>query len=508
MPMLGSLTTYPLFINGRRREPSIYQYMPVTNPATGHIIGQVAMGDEADVDLAVESAAAAFAKPEWRKMPVVERSTLLYALGNAVLANARELAELEVASSGGTISRIMGMDIPAVADLFFVLAQEVKTFPMVETLSPRPLSELIHTQVRREPVGICGLITAWNFPLLLLAWKLAPALAAGNTVVIKPAELTPASTFRMVELLDELLPAGVLNIVTGLGGTVGEAMIRHPKIDKISFTGSTAVGKHIQKVAAESLKRVALELGGKGPAIVMPDVEIERVAYGVLFAFLLNAGQACESGTRLLVHEDIHDTLLQKMVEVAGQIVIGNPIEPGTSIGPMSSEMHFNKVMSYIESARAQGARIVCGGCRVEVPGCEGGYFIGPTIIADATNDMEHVREEIFGPVISVIKYKTLDEAIAIANDSSYGLSAGIWAEDVVQAQVTAQELRAGSVWINDWHMLRNDAPFGGFKQSGYGREMSKHGLSAYTELKAVSTAFERVPAKKPGYHLVHKNFG
>ncbi len=337
MAMLANLTTYPLFINGRRQEPSIHQYMPVTNPATGHIIGQVAMGDEADVDLAVESAVAAFAKPEWRKMPIAERSSLLYALGNVVLANARELAELEVASSGGTISRIMGMDIPAVADLFFLLAQEVKTFPMVENLSPRPLSEPIHTQVRREPVGICGLITAWNFPLLLLAWKLAPALAAGNAVVIKPAELTPTSTFRMVELLNELLPPGVLNIVTGLGGTVGEAMIRHPKVDKISFTGSTAVGKHIQKVAAESLKRVALELGGKGPAIVMPDVEVERVAYGALFAFLLNAGQACESGTRLLVHEDIYDILLQKMVEVAGQIIIGNPIEPGTSIGPMSS---------------------------------------------------------------------------------------------------------------------------------------------------------------------------
>lgn len=506
--MPGGLVKYPLFINGGRREPGCHEYMPVINPATGHILGQVAMGDEQDVDLAVESAVAAFAKPEWRRMPVAERSALLYALGNIVLANAQELCELEVASSGGTISRVMGMDIPAVADLFFVLAKEIKTFPMVESLAPRPLSEPVHTQVWREPVGVCGLITAWNFPLLLLAFKLVPALAAGNTVVIKPSELTPTSTFRMAELLNELLPPGVLNVVTGLGGTVGESIVRHPKINKVSFTGSTAVGKHIQKVAAESLKRVALELGGKGPAIVLPDADIERVAYGALYGFLLHAGQACESGTRLLVHEDIYDALLQRMTEVSGQIVIGNPMEPGTSIGPMSSEMHFNKVISYVESARAEGARVVCGGRRVEVPGCEGGYFVGPTIIADATNDMKHAREEIFGPVISVIKYKTLDEAITIANDTNYGLSAGIWTENVVQAQVIAQELRAGSIWINDWHMLRTDAPFGGFSQSGYGLEMSRHSLSAYTEMKVVSTAFERVPAKKPGHHLVHKNFG
>lgn len=507
MTMLGELPMYPLFINGDRQEPSSHEYMPVTNPATGSIVGQIAMGDEADVDCAVEAAAAAFARPEWRRMPVEERSKLLYALGNTVLSNAQELGELEVACSGGTVTRVMGMDILAVADLFFVLAEEVKTFPLVESLPPRPLPEPVHTQVWREPVGVCGLITAWNFPMLLLAWKLAPALAAGNTVVVKPSELTPTSTFRLAELFNELLPPGVLNVVTGMGGTVGEAMVKHPNIDKISFTGSTGVGKHVQKAAAESLKRVTLELGGKGPAIVMPDAEIERVAYGALYGVLLNAGQACESGTRLLVHEDIYDALLQRMVEVAGQIVVGNPLSPETGIGPMSSELHFNKVISYINSAREQGARIVCGGGRVEVVGCEGGYFVAPTIIADATNDMEHVRDEIFGPVISLIKYKTLEEATAIANDTNYGLSAGVWSKDVVQAQEIARELRAGSVWINDWHMLRSDAPFGGFKQSGYGREMGHYSLSAYTELKAVSTAFERVPAKKPAFHLVHKKF-
>lgn len=501
-----NLPKIPLYINGEATEPANGGYMSVQNPSTGEPIAQVAVATEGDVDIAVNAAASAFSDPAWRKMPVSERSKLLYKLGNIVLANAQELAELEIASSGGTISRVMGMDILAVADLFFVLAEEIKEYPFVESLPPRPLPEPVHTQVRREPVGVCGLITAWNFPMLLFSWKVAPALAAGNTVVVKPSELTPSSTYRLAELFNEVLPNGVLNVITG-GAEAGQALVAHSKVDKISFTGSTAVGKEITRTAADTLKRVTLELGGKGPGIVLPDADIERVAYGSLFGVLLNAGQACESGTRLLVHEDIYDDLVKRMVEVAENIVVGNPAEPSTSMGPMSTEQHYNKVMSYIDSALTQGGYIETGGNRVDVDGCEGGFFIAPTIITNADNSMTHVCEEIFGPVISVIKFRDLDEALAIANDTSYGLSAGIWTQNIVLAQKLAEDMRAGSIWINDWHMLRTDAPFGGFKQSGYGRELGKYSLASYTEVKAVSTSFEQIPVKKPHYHMVHKAF-
>lgn len=501
-----NLAKIPLFINGEATEPAEERYIPVQNPSTGEAIAKVAVASEGDVDIAVNAAADAFSDPAWRKMPVSERSKLLYKLGHIVLENSQELAELEIASSGGTVSRVMGMDILAIADLFFLLAEEIKVYPFVESLPPRPLPEPVHTQVKREPVGVCGLITAWNFPMLLFSWKVAPALAAGNTVVVKPSELTPSSTYRLAELFNEVLPNGVLNIITG-GPETGEALVAHPKVDKVSFTGSTDVGKKIARTAADTLKRVTLELGGKGPAIVFPDADIERVAYGSLFGVLLNAGQACESGTRLLVHEDIHDALVKRMVEVAENIVVGNPTEPSTSVGPMTTEQHYNKVMSYIDSALIDGAYVETGGCRVDVEGCEGGFFIAPTIITNADNSMSHVCEEIFGPVISIIKYRDLDEAVAIANDTAYGLSAGIWSQDVVRAQKVAEDLRAGSVWINDWHMLRTDAPFGGFKQSGYGREMGKYSLDSYTEIKAVATSFEQIPAKKPHYHMVHKTF-
>jgi aldehyde dehydrogenase (NAD+) len=439
-------------------------------------------------------------------MAISERSKLLYKLAQLIGANATELAELEVASSGGTISRVMGLDIPLAMDLLMTLAEEIKQFPFVETLSPKPLPEPVHTQVWREPIGVCGLIIPWNFPLLLLLFKLAPALATGNTVVVKPSELTPTSTLRLAEIFSAVLPAGVFNVVNGMGPEVGEAMSLHPDIDKISFTGSGAIGRRVQKNAADSLKRVTLELGGKGPAIVLPDADLERVAYGSLYGVLLNAGQACESGTRLLVHESIYEPLVDKLVELSAKVPLGNPADPATGMGPMSSHTHGGKVLEYIESARKVGARIACGGSRVTVPGCEGGFFVEPTVIADVSNDMKVAREEIFGPVISVIKYQTVEEAIALANDSDYGLSAGVWTEDVVGAQDVARALRAGSVWINDWHMIRADAPFGGYKQSGYGREMGRYSLGSYLETKAVSTAFERDSGKKAMHNLVHKH--
>lgn len=508
MSTATSLPRFPLFINGERSEPSTGDYIDVTNPATGVAIAQVPNGAMEDVDRAVSAARVAFDQGDWRKMAPQERSKVLYKIASLIMANAQELAMLEVAASGGTISRVVALDIPAVVDLFMTLAEEIKDYPFVENLPPRPLPEPVHTQVFKEPIGVCGLITAWNGPLLLAGMKLAPALAAGNTVVIKPATITPTSTLRLIEIIAEALPKGVVNVVTGPGAKIGDALTSHPGVDKISFTGSTEVGRSIQKMAADSLKRVTLELGGKGAAIVMPDADLERTAYGALFGVYLNSGQACESGTRLLVHESIHDQLLDKLASISNAMVLGDPMDPATGMGPMSTGSHCSKVLGYIESAVAEGARIVCGGKRAQVSGCEGGFFVEPTVISDVTNDMKVAREEIFGPVISVIKYRTTEEAIAIANDSDYGLSAGVWTEDVVQAQAIARDLRAGSIWINDWHMMRTDAPFGGYKQSGYGREFGKYSLASYLETKAVSTSFERNVHQKPLYRVLHNNLG
>ncbi len=495
---------YPLIINGERCEPHSGNYADVVNPATGAVVGRAAMGDATDVDRAVAAARAAFNDRAWRQMPPAERSKLLYRCAQLVVANAPELIRLEVSCSGATVTRASNMDIPAVADLWMNLAEAVKTYPFVEVQSPRPLPEAWHSQIWREPIGVCGLITAWNFPLLLFSFKVGPALAAGNTIVLKPAETTPTSSIRLVEILQEVLPPGVLNIVNGDGPVVGEAMSLHPDIDKISFTGSTRIGRVVQTNCATTLKRCTLELGGKGPGIVLPDADLDMVAQGALWGVYMNAGQACESGTRLLVHEDVYDDLLAKLAQKTASVVVGNPADPATGMGPMTSEAHFHKVLGYIESGVAQGARIVCGGKPAEVPGCEGGFFVQPTVLADVTNDMKVAREEIFGPVLSVIRYRTVDEAIAIANDTEYGLSAGVWTGDLVEAQRIARDLRAGSVWINDWHMMRTDAPFGGYKQSGYGREMSSHSIDAYVETKAVAMSFERLPQRKGMQRIVH----
>jgi len=501
---MSEIPLYPLIINGERCEPRSGEYADVINPADGQVVGRAAMGNAADVDVAVAAARAAFNNRTWRHMPPAERSKVLYQCAQVVMANAMELITLEVSCSGATINRASNLDIPAVADLWMNLAEAVKTYPFVETQSPRPLPEQWHSQVWKEPIGVCGLITAWNFPLLLFSWKVGPALAAGNTIVIKPAETTPTSSLRLVELLQQVLPPGVLNIVNGDGAVVGEAMSLHPDIDKISFTGSTRIGRVVQTNCATTMKRCTLELGGKGPGIVMPDANLDMVAQGALWAVYMNAGQACESGTRLLVHEDVYDELLDKLAAKSATVVVGNPADPATGVGPMSTETHFHKVMGYIESGVAEGARIVCGGKPAEVAGCEGGFYIEPTVLADVSNDMKVAREEIFGPVLCVIKYATTDEAIDIANDSEYGLSAGVWTTDLVEAQRIARELRAGSVWVNDWHMMRTDAPFGGYKQSGYGRELGRYSIDSYVETKAVSMSFEREPAKKGMQRIVH----
>ena len=504
----NTLVNYPHIINGKAAPSLSGETMNVVNPASGEVISTASLGGVEDVDTAVQAAKQAFANKAWRDMPPEERSKILYRCAHVVAENAAELISLEIACSGATITRASNMDIPAVVDLWMNLAESIKTYPLLDNLPPRLLPEQWHTQVIKEPIGVCGLITAWNFPLLLFSWKVGPALAAGNTMVVKPSELTPTSSIRLTELLQQVLPPGVLNIVNGTGPIVGNALCSHPDVDKISFTGSGNTGRHIQKTCADTFKRCTMELGGKGPSIVMADANLDMVAQGALFGVFMNAGQACESSTRLLVHESVYDELLEKLVNRTNDIVVGDPTNPSTSMGPMSTPEHCQKVLNYIKSGVDEGAKLLCGGREVQVQNLEGGHYIEPTIFVDVTNDMRIAREEIFGPVLSVIKFSSTEEALKIANDSNYGLSAGIWSGDLVNAQILARELRAGSIWINDWHMLRTDAPFGGYKQSGYGRELGRYSIDGYLETKTVNTSFERQPEKKIMHRLAYPTLG
>ncbi|GAB3377143.1 aldehyde dehydrogenase family protein [Spongiibacter taiwanensis] len=492
-------------IAGEWREPLSASYMSVISPVNGQVVTEIPKSDEGDVNDAVAAARAAFESAAWREITIEDRSNILTAIAHAIGANAVELAKLDVDCCGGTITRLSSFDVPAAIDIFMFYANAVMSYPFVQHGAGRPLPELWHAEIFKEPVGVCGLITAWNAPLLLLAMKLAPALAAGCTVVVKPSELTPTSALRLAEIVADILPPGVVNVVTGEGSVVGEAMSLHPGIDKISFTGSTRIGERIQRNGSTTTKRVALELGGKGAGIVMPDADLDLTIQGAAFGVLLNTGQACESGTRLLVHKDMYQSFTARLAEFMSGFKSGNPYNPDTGIGAVSSKAHLDKILAYVASARDEGASILCGGHAEVVEGCESGFYMQPTVIANASNDMTVAKEEIFGPVITVIPYSTIDEAVNIANDTCYGLSAGIWTGDIAGAQSLARRLDAGSVWINDWHMIRSDLPFGGYKRSGIGREMGFSGLEAYLETKVVTTSFERDPRKKALHSVVLK---
>lgn len=477
------------FINGEWVPASNGEMMDIVNPADGKVSAQVAKSTEKEAILAVTGAKEAFKSGVWSKMPMNERASILKSFAGLIQQHADEIVYLEGISSGGTL-RKLGGDIYTIV---FNLLQTIEMAQEVELVEKLPINAAMggsNNDVVKEPLGVVAAITPWNFPLMLAMWKIAPALIMGNSVIVKPASQTPLGTLKLAELAHKAgVPAGVFNVVAGPGKAVGDTLVKHPDVRKVTFTGSTEVGRTIMKQGADTIKRVTLELGGKSAAIVMPDADLELAIPGIIFGSMYNSGQACESGTRVLVHRSIYEDVLEKLAVQAQKIKVGYPMLQETGMGPVVSKNQFDSVMGYIQAGIDEGARLITGGKAAVVEGSEGGYYIEPTIFADVTNDMKIAREEIFGPVLSILKYETTEEAIEIANDSIYGLAGGVWSRNIEEAQRIANELQAGTIWINDWHAFRNDAPFGGYKQSGIGRELGKQIFAEYTETKHIHTS-------------------
>ncbi|MCG8371155.1 MAG: aldehyde dehydrogenase family protein [Proteobacteria bacterium] len=459
----------------------------VTSPATGELVATAAKGTAAHAEAAIQAARQSYEKGEWRNLPAEKRADLLEEISEQMSLQLDELSDLQCRENGATIRQALAFHIGYSISHLRYFADLTRTFPFEESGPLLRYPTLACGTTRREPIGVCGAIVPWNFPLLLALWKIAPALAAGNSIVVKPDEKTPLTLLAFARIARECgLPDGVLNVVTGDGPDVGGALAGHPDVRKIAFTGSTAVGRIIQRQAASNVKRVTLELGGKGPNIVLADADTDIAVDGALFAFLLYSGQACESGTRLLLPSGIHDEFLERLVERAKTVKLGDPLDFDTDMGPVISPEQQRRILGYIASGKSEGATLRLGGGVPQGAAFENGYWVEPTIFSDVTNDMTIAREEIFGPVLCVMRYESEEEAIAIANDTEYGLSAGVWSRDIERAMEIANRLEAGTVWINDWHMVNCQYPFGGYKQSGLGRELGPDALTEYTEAKFV----------------------
>jgi aldehyde dehydrogenase (NAD+) len=473
-----------LLIDGKWQDSRSGKTFATVNPATEEVIAEVAEGDAADIDLAVKAARKAFDSGPWRKMDARDRGRLLYKLADLIEENVDDLAELETLDNGKPISESRNADLPLVIDCLRYYAGWADKIHG-QTV---PIRGNYFCYTRREPTGVAGQIIPWNFPMLMVAWKWGPALAAGCTIVMKPAEQTPLSVLRLGELAMEAgFPAGVINIVNGFGETAGDALVKHKAVDKIAFTGSTEVGQLIMKNAAGTLKRVTLELGGKSPNIVFEDADIDAAVKGAMIGMYLNQGQCCCAGSRLFVQENAYDRMVEAMAKATESRKLGDPFDPATEQGPQVDKAQFDKILSYIEQGRSQGARCVTGGERYG----KTGYFIKPTIFADVKDDMKIAVDEIFGPVLTVMKFKSIEEAVERANSTDYGLAAAVWTRDIGKAHSIANRIRAGTVWINCYDVFDAAAPFGGFKRSGLGRELGEKAIDNYTEMKTVTVSLD-----------------
>ncbi|MEP7261352.1 MAG: aldehyde dehydrogenase [Usitatibacter sp.] len=474
---------YQLRIGGASVDPFSSQWFETHNPYTGKAWAQIPRCDARDVDRAVTAAHSAFTEGPWAQMTATQRGMLLHRLGDLIARDGAKLAETEVRDNGKLLSE-MGAQLNYIPQWYYYfggLADKIQGTTL-------PLDKKGYFSfTRNEPLGVVAAITPWNSPLLLASWKIAPALAAGNTVVIKPSEFTSASTLEFAALFDEAgFPPGVFNVVTGYGSEVGAPLVEHPLVRKVSFTGSDATGRAINVAAARQFKHASMELGGKSPNIVFADADIDQAVFGAISGIFAATGQTCIAGSRLLVQESIHDVFVEKLLAVARTAKMGDPMDLTTQVGPVTTPPQFAKILDYIEVAKKEGAKLLLGGERCDVPGSTGGWFVQPTIFGNVTNDMRIAQEEVFGPVLSIIRFKDEAEALRIANDVRFGLAAAVWTTDIGCALRMSEKLQAGTVWVNTYRAVSFMAPFGGYKDSGLGRESGIDAIREYLQVKTV----------------------
>lgn len=492
-----------LYIDGDFVDSCSGETYQSTNPATGEVIAECAWGGRADAEKAIAAARRAFDSGPWPRMSADERKALLYKLADLISSERDELALMDCKDAGALINKAKTDVALAVMQLkyFAEMAMQFDGKPHPLEGMQKAGRSFVHTV--REPVGVCGQIIPWNFPITMAVWKLGPALATGNTLVLKCAPETPVSALNIARLCHAAgFPNGVINIITG-DVEAGETIVKSPLVDKIAFTGSTEVGREIMRVAADNMKRITLECGGKSANIVLDDADLSIAVDGSLYATFFHAGQICESGTRLFLSRTRHDAFVAEMVEKVRRMKIGDPMDPETTVGPVVSQKQMERVLRYVDIGKSEGAKVAIGGKRAVAGNLARGFFIEPTIFVDVTNDMTIAREEIFGPVLSVLQYKDTDDAVRLANDNQFGLAAGVWSKDEAKAQQVASRLKAGWVWINEWHVLAVAAPFGGYKNSGLGREFGEEGLNAYTEVKTIYQDDAKVRDKKFWYDIL-----
>ncbi len=477
------MTIKKQFINGKWVLSESNERRTIINPYNQEVIAKVTESNETDTKAAIQAARKAFDNGDWPNLPATERGQIVHKIADLIERDKEELAELESLDTGKTLEESR-WDMDDIAGVFRYYAEIADKDGGEMIASPIPNTT---SKVVKEPVGVCGLITPWNYPLLQASWKLAPALAAGNTLVMKPSEITPLTSIKVFELIEEAgVPAGVANLVLGTGNTVGAELSNSRDVDLISFTGGLETGKKIMQAASINVKKIALELGGKNPNIIFADADFETAVDQVLNGVFFHAGQICSAGTRLLIEESIHDEFVDALVARIKNIKLGNGFDESTQMGPLISAEHLNKVSNYVENGIKEGATLAIGGKRPDDPELQNGFFYLPTIFTNCTTDMDVVQNEAFGPVITVEKFTTEEEAAKLANDSIYGLSGGVWTEDITKAERCVAKMRMGTVWINDFNSYFPHAPWGGYKQSGIGRELGKLGLDEYTETKHI----------------------
>lgn len=481
------MSDYQIYIGGEFSEAASGESFETFDPSTGQAWATVARGGKEDASRAIDVAYETHKSGVWSSMSGEKRGEIVDQIAAKIMSASAKLAELESRDSGGTMKKSQFADVPGAANAFSFFAQMARENPDVEPLEPTPMPGPSENYVHREPYGVCAGIVPWNFPLLMAAWKIGPAIAAGNTIVLKPASVTSVTAIELAKLIDETdLPKGVVNVVPGPGPSVGEELASNTKIAKVAFTGSTEVGRRIMQLASATVKKCTLELGGKSAAIVTDDVDLDLAASGVLWGTFFHSGQVCESGTRALVHESIYDEFTSMLADRAAKINIGPASQMTTDLGPVVSNQQLQTIERYVDLGKDEGAKVLVGGEQAKPEGGENGWYYEPTIFVDVDNKMKIAQEEIFGPVLSVIKTTDDDNAVEIANDSIYGLAGAVWCNDIDRAKHVAEAMETGTVWINDHHLINPKYPFGGYKQSGIGRELGSYGYNEYRQIKHI----------------------